>query len=278
MPATHAATHAATPGSRWTACWLWLTAAWADFGFLVWPSECLVCGALDDALCADCARGLRGRTRHPFRAEPVVDALVDVDGVPLLAVVAAGVYRDTLAVALLAFKNHGRTDLGGQLAAVLGNGLRAALPGSQDVWLVPVPASGASLRRRGYNPIVLLLGILRRRDALPAGAVTRQVLRLRWRPPWTATRQKALGRAARRANVRNTMRVSPRANIAGRSVVIVDDVVTTGSTLAEAARVLAAAGAHVRGAVVLAAARSPGPAADPGRAPGDAEKKSRAKR
>ncbi|BCW76308.1 hypothetical protein NicSoilB11_26330 [Arthrobacter sp. NicSoilB11] len=71
--------------------------------------------------------------------------------------------------------------------------------------------------------------------------------------------QKGLGRGARSQRVRGSMRVKPgaRAKVAGRPCIIVDDVLTTGATVGEAARALHLAGAVVRGAVVLAATRPP---------------------
>ena len=228
--------HRARPRRRWLRCWQWIEAAWSDFLFLVLPSECLVCGAEDQVLCADCARELRDQTRAPFRAEREAPALVDVDGMVLLPVVAAGEYRDALATTILAFKNHGRTELARPLARALLRSLEAALgpPGggvgpeganqardiaSRDaaagpaltgasagagpirqtpvltvpirqtpvlpvpVLLVPVPGSAAGRRRRGYEPVSLLLAQLRRMGSIPAGTAVAPCLRLTYRPP-----------------------------------------------------------------------------------------------
>jgi predicted amidophosphoribosyltransferase len=75
--------------------------------------------------------------------------------------------------------------------------------------------------------------------------------------------QKGLGRGARAQRVRGSMRARagirgiPSPDLRGRPCIIIDDVLTTGATLAEAARALREAGAVVRGAVVLAATRPP---------------------
>jgi predicted amidophosphoribosyltransferase len=72
--------------------------------------------------------------------------------------------------------------------------------------------------------------------------------------------QKGLGRGARSRRVRGSMRVRSgrwAPDLRGQPCIIVDDVLTTGATLAEAARALTLAGAQVRGAVVLAATRPP---------------------
>ena len=71
--------------------------------------------------------------------------------------------------------------------------------------------------------------------------------------------QKGLGRGARARRVRGSMKVRKRwrHQLSGRKCLIVDDVLTTGATLAEAARAVSAAGGVVCGAVVLAATRPP---------------------
>ncbi|MCY0903549.1 ComF family protein [Arthrobacter sp. H14-L1] len=290
----------------WVRSWLWLDSAGREVAALILPAECVVCGAEDCSLCRDCARALRAATHHPYRAEESAPALMDVNGTVLLPVVAAGCYRDELALVLLAFKNHGRTDLAPSLSGPLGRSLSAALgaaPGPAPhrrrgrplqngvVLLVPVPTSGRGYRKRGYDPLWRLLLALLRRSALPSGTMLCRALRLKTRPPWRQRSQKALGRMARRANVRNSMYVPaspwsgrsrghrPTGNsavgcawrpvpglmhgpqLAGRTVVIVDDVLTTGATVAEAARALRAAGAIVCGAVVIAAAGGLIPAA-----------------
>jgi len=190
--------HRARPRRRWLRYWQWCEAAWSDFLFLVLPSECLACGAEDQVLCHDCARELREQTRAPFRAEKEAPALVDVDGTVLLPVVAAGEYRDALATTILAFKNHGRTELARPLARALLRSLEAALgPRGRGaasiagaapipdapVLLVPIPGSGAGRRRRGYEPVTLLLAQLRRMGSIPAGTAVTPCLRLKYRPP-----------------------------------------------------------------------------------------------
>ncbi|MCZ2402778.1 ComF family protein [Paenarthrobacter sp. Z7-10] len=249
---------------------LYLRAArvWHDFSLLILPVDCVICGAEDVALCRSCAGSLRKGVKAPFRAEEAAPALMDVDGTVLLPAVAAGAYRDELAQVLLAFKNHGRTDLAAALSAALAAALQAAVgnqPRSSDpIQLVPVPTSGTSFRRRGYDPVRALLAAVQRRRALPPNTEPSCPLRLRYRAPWRRLSQKGLGRTARRANVRNSMYVaagfrdSRRRSVAGRRVLIIDDVLTTGATVAEAARALRHAGALVGGAVVIAAASGAG--------------------
>ena len=245
------------------------------------PVDCVCCGAEDSALCGACSRKLRQLTLRPFRAEAQAPALMDMDGSVLLPVVAAGAYRAELAQCLLSFKRHGQARLGAELARGLARALHAAAGRGPGLVLVPVPTSTAAFRMRGFSPVHLLLRRLVRgnelagftvADALrksvpPAGTTKPPVLPLwdRLRAGPTGARslpggQKGLGRGGRARRVRWSMRARSGpwpARVEGRPCIIVDDVLTTGATLAEAARALRAAGAIVSGAVVLAATRPP---------------------
>ena len=226
------------------------------------PVECVCCGKEDRAICSGCERQVRQLTREPFRAESTAPALVDTDGSVILPVVAAGIYREELAQSVLAFKRHGQGPLTGVLAKALGRAILAAAGGTGNIWLVPVPSSGRAYRKRGFSPVHLLLKYLRFNNGLE-GMNYQDVLR-KTRVPTVAAGipggQKGLGRGDRARRVRGSMRAvrgPGRGGLAGRPCIIVDDVLTTGSTLAEAARALHEAGGVVRGAVVLAATRPP---------------------
>ncbi len=140
--------------------------------------------------------------------------------------------------ALLQFKEHHRTDTVGRLARALDAALTHATPAGTSAEFVPVPSSRSARRRRGYEPVVLLLVATRRRPA--------RVLRA----SRATASQKALGAAARSENLRGAF--TARGDLAGREFVIVDDVLTTGATLDEAARALSQAGGTVIGAATLA--------------------------
>lgn len=240
-----------------------LASACADLLALAVPVDCVCCGAEDSAICVPCQRRLRFLTREPFRAESGAPALVDVDGSVLLPVVAAGIYREELAQALLSFKHHGQRQLRESLARALAGAVRAAVgDDGGGALLVPVPTSTAAYVSRGFSPVHLLLaGAVRQlpgtkmADVLASGGRA-----MSWpAAPLHGPRgggQKGLGRGARVSRVRGSMRVR-RTGAAGRRCIIIDDVLTTGATLSEAARALDAGGAMVAGAVVLAAARPP---------------------
>ena len=103
--------------------------------------------------------------------------------------------------------------------------------------LVPVPLHPRRLRERGFNQSALLAGELARRagtTACPDALVRRQ----------DTVPQAGLTAAARRRNVREAFAVRRRASLAGRTVTLVDDVLTTGATALACARRIEGAGAR----------------------------------
>jgi predicted amidophosphoribosyltransferase len=256
----------------------WLAGALVDLLALAVPVDCVCCGAEDSTLCPSCAGRIRQLTRQPLRAESGAPALMDVAGTIMLPVVAAGVYRDELAQGLLSFKRHGQHQLGRSLGRALAGAVRAAVPDGSGFLLIPVPTSTAAYVHRGFSPVHLLLKEAVRQ--LPGIGVADVLAKTAAPGPLLGTHgsggrkgaggQKGLGRGARSRRVRGSMRLrrGARALVAGRPCIIVDDVLTTGATVGEAARALHLAGANVRGAVVLAATRPPDTTEPDAMAPG----------
>jgi ComF family protein len=154
----------------------------------------------------------------------------------------AGAYQESLREALHAFKYAGKTALAAPLSELALRVCGGALPMAPDV-VVPVPLHRARERERGFNQSALLAA----RIARALGVRCRP--RLLWRARSTAP-QTDLAAAERRANVRGAFAASPGA--AGRHILLVDDVLTTGATAAECARALRAAGAHTVGVLTVA--------------------------
>ena len=263
-------------------------AAWVELAAALLPTSCVGCGVPDSSLCPGCRRVVRRSGIRPYYAQDGAELLplAEAGGsgppggeLPALPVLAAGRYSGRLARVLLAYKNHGRTDLAAVLQSMLAGALHQAAEdaGRRGLVLVPVPGTRRALRRRGYSPLGLLLGALRIRGLLPAGTTLEPLVRLTGRNPvlllssWSRRAavagrsghsQKNLGRKGRRTNVYGTMTAGGPGALAGVRALVVDDVLTTGSTIAEAVRALRAAGARVEGAAVIAA--TPPPSRDAG--------------
>lgn len=193
---------------------------------LLVPVACAGCGAPDRSMCSSCREAL-----HPAPRRVERDAV---------AAWAALEYAGIAAHAIGAFKDGARTDAAAPLAAALGASLAAALDGlpAGSVEVCTVPSTPAALRRRGYAPVEAILA--------RCGIRSSRVLRL------TRTRQDqaGLGAEARRANADGAL--TARADLRDRRFVLVDDVLTTGATLAEADRAVTDAGGVVVAAAVLA--------------------------
>lgn len=205
---------------------------WRDTTEIVAGERCSTCGEsrgphlLIDGQCGSCrSRAGGGHVRF--------------DGVACV-----GRYDGPLRTLILAFKQHFVLDevLGRLLASKL-----AATPFAADVdaW-IPVPSYWTRRLRRGFQPSMLLArAALHHRDAAPSA-----VLRLRrWVPEF---HRYHLSKSARSKAISGAFAVSKGLDVSGKSVCLIDDVMTTGTTLAEAARTLRRAGAVAVYVAVLA--------------------------
>lgn len=200
---------------------------------LLAPRRCAGCGTESVSLCAHCLTEL---------AVPVHGTVPRFGTVP---VVAAGEYEGVLRELLVGFKERGRHDLAPVLGLLLARAVTGALlslPGAPrpPVHLVPVPSTRGARRRRGSDHVLVLAteaARILRADGLPTHPAP--VLAVR-----AHRDQVGFGSHGRRRNVAGTHRLDPRAGrraLAGLltgTVVLVDDICTTGATLAESARVL----------------------------------------
>lgn len=220
-----------------------MTGLWVALLDLALPQECAGCAEGGTRWCGGCAHVLAEAAAEPLgRCAPQPCPA----GFPKTAAAAAydGVVRSTL----LAHKERGRLALVRPLAAALGAAVRALDLAPGPLVLVPAPSRRATVRARGQD------------HALRLARRTAQVLRQSGvevsaagllRPARELADQSGLDTASRAANLDGALRA--RRRLDGVRVVIVDDVVTSGATLVEAARALTAAGAVVDGAAVVAA-------------------------
>ncbi len=151
-------------------------------------------------------------------------------------------YVPPLREAICALKYRGKVALARPLAGLM---LSALPPEIEADVIVPVPLHPSRLRAREFNQSLLLADRLGRRMKKPVS--TDMLLRALATEPQTT-----LSRPARLRNLRRAFVVSHSARLAGRRILLVDDVFTTGTTLNECAAALCKAGAESVYAVTLA--------------------------
>lgn len=227
---------------------------------LLYPPACAVCStsvavneylcdACDDKIthivppfCARCSEPFAGAMTDAFTCANCAHRTIHFD-----AAVAAYRSRGIVRRVVLNFK-YGRQI---HLRHLIGRWLCAALNDDRlrgrtfDV-IIPVPLHAARERERGFNQAALLAEILSARMSIQSKPVLQRVR-------YTTT-QTAFDRAERMENLRDAFRLRKKADVRGLRVLLVDDVLTTGSTLSECARILKSAGASSVHAVTAARA------------------------
>ncbi|MBD3690069.1 ComF family protein [Nanchangia anserum] len=206
---------------------------------LLWPRWCVGCDAPGVIWCRDCD----GRVREHFgpRIPPTRAERTELD------LWSFGDYDGALRRFVLAAKHDDHLDMGSHLAR-LGHtaGRELARSGWAPRWVVPAPSQWHRRVRRHWVAHPFADGIARGlADSAVRPIASIDVLRL----PWAAPRQAGRTASERARSRDGLMRVVEPLD---GEALVVDDVATTGATLAEAARVLRESGTQVRGGIVLA--------------------------
>lgn len=213
----------------------------------LWPTRCAVCDTPGEAVCQACLRSLPyldwwracPRCGAPFgrvqcsECNPVTMAALDRHELPFDACASAVVYNDATARIVRAWKDAGERRLVETLADLMAS-VTAPSWRAERPTIVPVPATAAALRKRGFDHGTDLARALAERlslDEIPLLARPRSF------------DQRSLARSGRIKNMENRFKPLPGAR-APASVLIVDDVYTTGATLFAASEAARAAGAR----------------------------------
>jgi ComF family protein len=228
---------------------------------LLFPPHCVACNRFGEWLCANCLQEidliqaptcrrcglpLAGTVRLAGSL-PVCphccNLTSELDGVCTFAF-----HGGPLRKAILQFKYQGLRDLAGPLGRLLGEGWATLPPKGLDVdVIVPVPLHPSRIRARGYNQAALLARELGHHLERPV--VEEVLIRIKDTIP-----QVGLDAQARRDNVHNAFQCL-NGSLAGKRVLLLDDVYTTGSTLEAAADTLRREGVSSIWAYTLARAR-----------------------
>lgn len=213
---------------------------------LAFPAACSGCGREGEPLCAECRPALDARLELPGGTPIGLPADLPA---PLLQLDWCAPFAGPVRHALHDLKYAGERRLAEPLGRAVARRWRRVGVGADLV--VPVPVHANRERQRGYDQAALIAAVAARELRLP---VARALERGR-----ATIAQFELGRDQRAANVAGAFRVRDGAEAAaavrGRWILLVDDVVTTGSTLAACATALERAGAAAVSAITVARER-----------------------
>ena len=227
----------------------------ADLIDLVLPATCAACDLPGPVLCADCRFGWWST---PRRCEQDAGRLDRMDGNGPLPVWGQAFYQGAVRQTILAWKRRGRAELSDWLAGstrAAARSLVAAQSPSTPLLVVPAPPSVSGRRRRGED-LLRPLARAAARGLTDAGLPARALPVLRAGPG--ARDQIGMGRRERGANISGRVALTrpgerDLATAPPGPVLLLDDVLTTGATLAACRDLLERVGRPVVGALVLAA-------------------------
>lgn len=196
---------------------------------LLFPPKCIFCGEIlaSGNICNECLRKLpytKGDSavqKLPFAGKCVSPLYYD------------GVVRD----AIIRFKFNGKCNYAAGFAQIMAECIENNLD-CGDISVVSwIPLSRKRMRSRGYNQAQLLAELIAKRLELSSAACLKKTRN-------NTAQSKTTSAEQRKRNVAGVYKVLDPEFVRGKNILLVDDVVTTGSTLSEAARVLMIAGAN----------------------------------
>jgi ComF family protein len=197
---------------------------------ILFPTKCLGCGAKSEILCEKCVQMIRPAERE---TEEKIIAVFD--------------YRDpVIKKAIWELKYHHKRYLGDRLGELLYEYLmeeisemKTTVPG-RSIYVVPVPVSNKKMKKRGYNQSLYIA-----KGFCSCGG--KEIFELKnkiiWKSKETLPQAKITNRKRRLENVRGVFDIKNSECVKGRTIIVIDDVTTTGGTISEIIKVLKKAGA-----------------------------------
>lgn len=214
---------------RWS-CWL---------GELLFPEKCVLCGALLERghqdLCKTCRIEAPWHPNHKYKPQ-FLDSFT-----------AVWYYEGYVRKSLLRFKFYNARGNARSYGRLLAMKLLTAYPEGFDL-LTWVPVSSLRKLRRGYDQVEQLAKAVGEELGMKPVSLLRKI---RHNPAQSGISDPA----ARKANVQGVYRVKDPGAVAGKRILLLDDILTTGATAGEAGRTLLGAGAKEVHCAVIAAAR-----------------------
>lgn len=197
----------------------------ALFKFL-FPPKCIICKkSLDEeGICDDCIKNvpfIKGKVPNP--------QFVTKTCTPLY-------YKDLVRASIIRYKFHGKTAYAEHFAKLICEMMEERIDKPID-YILWVPLGKWKLRRRGYDQAKLLAEEISKITGIPTLCAVKKVRR-------NKTQHDIKNVAARRANVVGVYECVEKNKIFGKNLLVADDVLTTGSTLSECAKILKIAGAN----------------------------------
>lgn len=213
---------------------------------LIIGASCAGCGRPAITLCETCVALLTPRPHVSWPRPTPGELLRPTTVTP----VASGVHEGALRAALAQYKEEGQFGLLRMLGHFLATSVCFAAPADQPMSLIPIPSTRATRLRRGQDTIGELARCSAR--ALRAVGVDCTVGDALVHARRVAD-QSGLTARERSSNMNGALELRSSAGLDGRCIVVVDDILTTGATVAEATRVLTDAGFRPRAIAVIAA-------------------------
>ncbi len=203
---------------------------------IIYPKRCAFCGKLYDehSVCDECLEKLERTYCHP-----IIPMVAKKGGKKLYikCIVSPLYYGDVVRSAILALKFYHRAAAAEPLAVMMSDAVLGNYHYDNLDMIIPVPLSKQRQNKRAYNQSELLSNELSKLIDVPVNSKVLKKIKN------TKAQSKIKNKSNRLKNIKNVYRVKNAEAIKGKKILLVDDVITTGSTLNECARVLTEAGA-----------------------------------